>query len=60
MEHWQVQPDILITSKGLAGGYFPLGFIAAQHDDVELIRQKLGDWNHGARLAIMRWVVRRR
>lgn len=47
IDHWQVQPDILVTSKGLAGGYFPLGFVAARHDDVELIRQKLGDWNHG-------------
>jgi adenosylmethionine-8-amino-7-oxononanoate aminotransferase len=47
IDHWQVQPDILVTSKGLAGGYFPLGFVAASHDDVELIRQKLGDWNHG-------------
>ncbi|MCP4421001.1 MAG: aminotransferase class III-fold pyridoxal phosphate-dependent enzyme [Chloroflexi bacterium] len=47
IDHWQVQPDILVSSKGLAGGYFPLGFIAANHDDVELIRQRLGDWNHG-------------
>lgn len=47
IEHWQVQPDIMVTAKGLAGGYFPLGFVAARHEDVELIRQKLGDWNHG-------------
>lgn len=47
IDHWQVQPDILVTSKGAAGGYFPLGFIAAQGQDVELIRQKLGDFNHG-------------
>jgi adenosylmethionine-8-amino-7-oxononanoate aminotransferase len=47
INHWQVQPDIMVTSKGLAGGYFPLGFIAAKNEDVELIRQKLGDWNHG-------------
>ena len=47
IDHWQVQPDIMVTAKGLAGGYFPLGFVAAKHDDVELIRQKLGDWNHG-------------
>ncbi|MEW5988896.1 MAG: aminotransferase class III-fold pyridoxal phosphate-dependent enzyme [Chloroflexota bacterium] len=47
IDHWRVQPDILVTSKGAAGGYFPLGFIAAQGQDVELIRQKLGDFNHG-------------
>lgn len=47
IDHWGVQPDILISSKGLAGGYFPLGFIAARFQDVEQIRQLLGDFNHG-------------
>ncbi len=47
LNHWGVQPDIMVTSKGLAGGYFPLGFIAAKGEDVEQIRQTLGDWNHG-------------
>lgn len=47
LDHWNVTPDILITSKGSAGGYFPLGFVAARGEDVELIRQKLGDFNHG-------------
>ncbi|MEZ4593848.1 MAG: aspartate aminotransferase family protein [Chloroflexota bacterium] len=47
IDHWHIEPDILVTSKGLAGGYFPLGFVAAKTEDVELIRQKLGDWNHG-------------
>lgn len=47
IDHWGIQPDILVSSKGLAGGYFPLGFIAAKHADVEHIRQVFGDWNHG-------------
>lgn len=47
LNHWNVQPDILVISKGTAGGYFPLGLIAAKGSDVELIRQKLGDFNHG-------------
>ena len=47
LDHWQVTPDILVTSKGTAGGYFPLGFIAARGEDVELVRTKLGDFNHG-------------
>jgi adenosylmethionine-8-amino-7-oxononanoate aminotransferase len=46
-DHWQLRPDILVTSKGTAGGYFPLGLIAAHGRDVELIRQELGDFNHG-------------
>jgi adenosylmethionine-8-amino-7-oxononanoate aminotransferase len=47
LDHWEVEPDILVTSKGLAGGYFPLGFVAAKGGDVEQIRQALGDFNHG-------------
>ena len=47
LDHWSIVPDILVTSKGTAGGYFPLGFIAARGEDVEQIRLKLGDFNHG-------------
>lgn len=47
INHWDVQPDILVASKGTAGGYVPHGFVAAKHADVELIRQELGDFNHG-------------
>lgn len=47
LDHWHTVPDIMVTSKGLAGGYFPLGFVAAKGNDVEQIRQTLGDFNHG-------------
>lgn len=47
MEHWDVVPDIMVASKGTAGGYVPHGFVAAKYDDVELIRRELGDFNHG-------------
>lgn len=47
LEHWAVQPDILVTAKGVAGGYFPFGFVAAKGADVQLIYEKLGDFNHG-------------
>jgi len=47
LDHWNTSPDILVTSKGTAGGYFPLGFFAARGADVEQIRQALGDFNHG-------------
>ena len=30
-----------------AGGYFPLGFVAAKGADVEQIHEKFGDFNHG-------------
>jgi len=47
LDHWNVEPDILVTSKGSAGGYFPLGFIAAKGADVNKIRAELKDFNHG-------------
>ena len=27
IEHWAVEPDIIVTAKGLAGGYVPLGAV---------------------------------
>ena len=47
IDHWQVRPDILVTSKGTVAGYFPLGFVAAQGQDVDQICHALGDFNHG-------------
>ncbi|MFQ5398630.1 MAG: aspartate aminotransferase family protein [Anaerolineae bacterium] len=47
LDHWDVRPDILVTSKGLAGGYFPLGFMAVGTADVEQLRQAQGDFEHG-------------
>lgn len=47
IDHWGVQPDILVASKGIAGGYFPLGMVAARGSDVTQIGRALGDFNHG-------------
>ncbi len=47
IDHWDVQPDILVAANGAAGGYFPLGFIAARGEDIGLIKEKYGDFNHG-------------
>jgi adenosylmethionine-8-amino-7-oxononanoate aminotransferase len=47
LEHWEVSPDILVSAKGSAGGYFPLGFVAANSDDVRQIQRSLDDFNHG-------------
>ncbi len=36
-EHWGVEPDILITAKGLSGGYVPVGAVLSKrwiHDKV--------------------------
>jgi adenosylmethionine-8-amino-7-oxononanoate aminotransferase len=35
IEHWNVIPDILVTAKGLSGGYAPLGAIAVREEIFE-------------------------
>lgn len=47
IQHWPVTPDILVASKGIAGGYFPLGALTAKGADVDAIASALGDFNHG-------------
>jgi adenosylmethionine-8-amino-7-oxononanoate aminotransferase len=47
LEHWDVSPDIMVSAKGAAGGYFPFGFVSARQEDVSQIQHKLGDFNHG-------------
>jgi adenosylmethionine-8-amino-7-oxononanoate aminotransferase len=37
MDHWDVQPDLLVAAKGVTSGYAPFGFVAASgevHDTV--------------------------
>lgn len=45
-EHWQIQPDIIAISKGMASGYVPLGAIMARHEIVDAIMEK-GGFMHG-------------
>lgn len=47
VEHWDVQPDIMVTGKGMSGGYFPLSAVITRQEIVEQLRQKGGGFNHG-------------
>lgn len=47
VEHWDTSPDILTLGKGLSGGYLPLSVTAARGNLVDLVWEKLGDFNHG-------------
>lgn len=47
IDHWGVEPDIIVASKGAAGGYLPLGILAARGEHVDLIERVIGDFNHG-------------
>ena len=47
IDHWKVEPDIIVASKGAAGGYLPLSILASRGEHVDLIEQVFGDFNHG-------------
>jgi adenosylmethionine-8-amino-7-oxononanoate aminotransferase len=49
-EHWDVEADIVVMSKGMTGGYYPLGGIAARTEYVEEMLEK-GGFFHGHTLA---------
>lgn len=42
MEHFGIVPDILVMGKGLGGGYFPVGAVAASKRVAETIAGKSG------------------
>ncbi|MDX1614981.1 MAG: aminotransferase class III-fold pyridoxal phosphate-dependent enzyme [Candidatus Promineifilaceae bacterium] len=47
LDHWDLKPDIMVSAKGAAGGYYPLGVLAARGSDIDLIHSELGDFSHG-------------
>jgi adenosylmethionine-8-amino-7-oxononanoate aminotransferase len=48
LEHWGVQPDIVVFAKGVTSGYFPLGGIGLSGVVAESVRRGAGPtkWNH--------------
>ena len=47
VQHWDVQPDILVTAKGLSSGYAPLGAVIASSKVVDVIANGSGAFLHG-------------
>lgn len=47
IERWPITPDIITLAKGISGGYVPLSVMAARGELVELVWNKIGDFNHG-------------
>jgi adenosylmethionine-8-amino-7-oxononanoate aminotransferase len=45
-EHWDIVPDIVVTSKGLSGGYTPIGAIICRNELVEAVLDS-GGFMHG-------------
>jgi len=47
IDHWSVVPDVLVSSKGLGGGYSPLGVVVATDEVHDAIQQGSGRFVHG-------------
>jgi adenosylmethionine-8-amino-7-oxononanoate aminotransferase len=47
VEHWNVEPDILVAAKGLSSGYAPLGAVIASKKVVDAIASGSGAFLHG-------------
>ena len=47
VEHWDIQPDILVTAKGLSSGYAPLGAVIASSKIVDAFADGSGAFLHG-------------
>jgi adenosylmethionine-8-amino-7-oxononanoate aminotransferase len=47
MDHWQIAPDLLVGSKGLGAGYFPIGIVVAKEEVYNTYKDGPGKFNHG-------------
>ena len=47
VDHWNVQPDILVAAKGLSSGYAPLGAVIASKKVVGALANGSGAFLHG-------------
>lgn len=47
VQHWGVEPDIILVGKGVASGYAPLGAVLASAQVVEAFERGSGAFMHG-------------
>ncbi|MGH9798198.1 MAG: aspartate aminotransferase family protein, partial [Candidatus Polarisedimenticolia bacterium] len=47
VDHWGVVPDLIVTGKGLSGGYAPLGAVIARGFVADAIARGRGFFEHG-------------
>jgi adenosylmethionine-8-amino-7-oxononanoate aminotransferase len=47
MEHWDVEPDLILVGKGIASGYAPLGAVIIAPHVVAAFEQGSGTFQHG-------------
>jgi adenosylmethionine-8-amino-7-oxononanoate aminotransferase len=47
VQHWGIEPDIILTGKGIASGYAPLGAVLVAANVVEAFEGGSGTFKHG-------------
>ena len=47
VQHWSIEPDIILTGKGIASGYAPLGAVLVAPNVVEAFENGTGAFKHG-------------
>lgn len=47
VQHWGVEPDMILAGKGIAGGYAPLGAVLVAPHVVEAFERGTGTFKHG-------------
>jgi adenosylmethionine-8-amino-7-oxononanoate aminotransferase len=47
VQHWNVEPDLILVGKGIASGYAPLGAVLVSRKVVEAFDQGTGAFQHG-------------
>jgi adenosylmethionine-8-amino-7-oxononanoate aminotransferase len=47
VQHWGIEPDIILTGKGIASGYAPLGAVLVAANVVEVFERGSGAFKHG-------------
>lgn len=47
VQHWSVEPDIILVGKGIASGYAPLGAVLVAPNVAEAFEQGSGAFQHG-------------
>jgi adenosylmethionine-8-amino-7-oxononanoate aminotransferase len=47
VQHWNVEPDLILVGKGIASGYAPLGAVLVSRKVVEAFERGTGAFQHG-------------
>jgi adenosylmethionine-8-amino-7-oxononanoate aminotransferase len=47
VEHWNVEPDMILVGKGIASGYAPLGAVLVSRQIAEAFERGTGTFQHG-------------